>query len=168
MVIKIDATEQERKAAKAAHELFTINAILIHVIGALGLIKILNTSMDIAVGLTIATSVLIIVYTFLRTKKAKANDSYLVYLHWQLSLNRYKILISAYIFYFFVTSLGLLIGDGGSSSMDGTSITGSILTLLGTVPLFFAVLVSAVLGSGSMFNAGRGEVEQKFAQKYPQ
>jgi hypothetical protein len=30
------------------------------------------------------------------------------------------------------------------------------------------VLVSAVLGSGSMFNAGRGEVEQKFTQKYPQ
>jgi hypothetical protein len=34
--------------------------------------------------------------------------------------------------------------------------------------LFFSVLISAVLGSGSMFNAGRGEVEQKFAQKYPQ
>jgi len=55
-----------------------------------------------------------------------------------------------------------------ANSMDGTSITGSILTLLGTVPLFFSVLISAVLGSGSMFNAGRGEVEQKFAQKYPQ
>ncbi|MDG2395360.1 hypothetical protein [Candidatus Thioglobus sp.] len=168
MVIKIDATEQERKAAKAAHELFTINAILIHVIVSLGLIKILNTSMGVAVGITIVISAFIIIYTFLRTKKAKANDPYLVYLHWQLSLNRYKILISAYIFYFLVTSLGLLIGDGGSTSMDGTSIAGSILTLLGTVPLFFAVLVSAVLGSGSMFNAGRGEVEQKFAQKYPQ
>ncbi|MBL6977181.1 MAG: hypothetical protein ISR70_03890, partial [Candidatus Thioglobus sp.] len=93
---------------------------------------------------------------------------YLVYLHWQLSLNRYKILIAAYIFYFLITSLGLLIGDGGVSSMDGTSITGSIMTLLGTVPLFFAVLISAVLGSGSMFNAGRGEIDQTFAQKHPQ
>ena len=168
MIIKIDATEQECKSAKAAHELFTINAILIHVIGGLGLIKLLNTSMDLAIGLTIAISAIIIAYTYLRTKKAKENDSYLVYLHWQLSLNRYKILISAYLFYFLITSLGLVIGDSGMSSMDGTSITGSILTLLGTVPLFFAVLISAVLGSGSMFNAGRGEVEQKFVQKYPQ
>ncbi|MDC9727042.1 MAG: hypothetical protein PSN35_04320 [Candidatus Thioglobus sp.] len=168
MIIKIDATEQERKAAKAAHELFTINAILIHVIGGLGLIKLLNTSLDIAIGLTIVISAMLIIYTYFRTKKAKSNDPYLVYLHWQLSLNRYKILITAYIFYFLITSLGLLIGDSGVSSMDGTSIIGSIMTLLGTVPLFFAVLVSAVLGSGSMFNAGRGEIDQTFAQKYPQ
>jgi hypothetical protein len=81
-----------------------------------------------------------------------------------MSLNRYKILIIAYVFYILIISLGLIIGDNGVSSMDGTSITGSILTLLGTMPLFFAMLVSAVLGSGSMFNAGRDEVEQKFTQ----
>ncbi|MDC0390718.1 hypothetical protein OAM64_03935 [Candidatus Thioglobus sp.] len=168
MIIKIDATEQNRKRAKAAHELFTINTILIHIIGTLGLIKLLNTSMNVAIGLTIVVSMGIIFYTYLRTKKAKKSDAYLVYLHWQMSLNRYKILIIAYVFYILIISLGLIIGDNGVSSMDGSSITGSILTLLGTVPLFFAVLVSAVLGSGSMFNAGRGEVEQKFTQKYPQ
>lgn len=168
MIIKIDATEQNRKRAKAAHELFTINTILIHIIGTLGLIKLLNTSMNVAIGLTIVVSMGIIFYTYLRTKKAKKSDAYLVYLHWQMSLNRYKILIIAYVFYILIISLGLIIGDNGVSSMDGNSITGSILTLLGTVPLFFAVLVSAVLGSGSMFNAGRGEVEQKFTQKYPQ
>ncbi|SMN15698.1 hypothetical protein CRYPA_1718 [uncultured Candidatus Thioglobus sp.] len=168
MIIKIDTTEQVRKDAKAAHELFTINAILVHVIGSLGLIKLLNTSLNVAIGLTIVISIMIVTYTFFKTKKAKQNDPYLVYIHWQLSLNRYKILISAYVFYFLITSLELLIGNGGATSMDGTSIVGSILTLLGIVPLFFAVLVSAVLGSGSMYNAGRGEIEQKIAQKYPQ
>jgi hypothetical protein len=87
--------------------------------------------------------------------------------HWQLSFNRYKILLFAYGFYFLITTLGVFIGDGGMSSMDGVSIINSIMTLLGIVPLFFAVLVSAVLGSGSMYNAARGEVEQKFVQKYP-
>jgi hypothetical protein len=168
MIIKLDATEQERKSAKAAHELFTINTILVHIIGTLGLIKLLNTSMNIAIGMTIVISTGVIIYTYLRTKKAKKNDAYLVYLHWQISLNRYKILISAYVFYILITSLRLLIGDSDVNSMDGVSITGSILTLLGTVPLFFSVLISAVLGSGSMFNAARGEVEQKLAQKYPQ
>ncbi len=127
-----------------------------------------NTSINVAIGLTIVISIGIISYTNLCNKKAKKNDAYLVNLHWQMSLNCYKILIIAYVFYILIISLGLIIGDNGVSSMDGTSITGSILTLLGTVPLFFAVLVSAVLGSGSMFNAGRGEVEQKFTQKYPQ
>ncbi|SFV77607.1 hypothetical protein MNB_SUP05-4-1058 [hydrothermal vent metagenome] len=168
MIIKIDASSQERRAAKAAHELFTINAILVHVIGSLGLIKLLNTSLNIAIGLTIVVSMAIILYTYFRTKKAKVDDVYLVYIHWQMSLNRYKILISAYVFYFLITSLGMVIGDNNVSSMDGTSIIESILTLLGIVPLFFAVLISAVLGSGSMFNAGRGEVDQKIAQKYPQ
>jgi len=151
MIIKIDASSQERREAKAAHELFTINAILVH-----------------AIGLTVLVSMAIILYTYFRTKKAKVDDVYLVYIHWQMSLNRYKILISAYVFYFLITSLGMVIGDNNVSSMDGTSIIESILTLLGIVPLFFAVLISAVLGSGSMFNAGRGEVDQKIAQKYPQ
>jgi len=168
MIIKIDASSQERREAKAAHELFTINAILVHVIGSLGLIKLLNTSLNIAIGLTVLVSMAIILYTYFRTKKAKVDDVYLVYIHWQMSLNRYKILISAYVFYFLITSLGMVIGDNNVSSMDGTSIIESILTLLGIVPLFFAVLISAVLGSGSMFNAGRGEVDQKIAQKYPQ
>ncbi len=168
MIIKIDASEQERRAAKAAHELFTINAILVHIIGALGLIKLLNTSLNIAIGLTIVISMVIIIYTYFRTKKAKDEAVYLVYIHWQMALNRYKILISAYVFYFLITSLGLLIGDSSVSSMDGTSIVDSILTLLGIVPLFFAVLISAVLGSGSMFNAGRGEVDEKITKKYPQ
>jgi hypothetical protein len=51
MIIKINATEQERKDAKYAHELFTINAILVHIIGTLGLIKLLNISMNVAIGL---------------------------------------------------------------------------------------------------------------------
>ena len=60
MIIKIDASSQERREAKAAHELFTINAILVHVIGSLGLIKLLNTSLNIAIGLTVVVSMTII------------------------------------------------------------------------------------------------------------
>jgi hypothetical protein len=167
MVIEIDSTQQDRKDAKLAHELFTINVILIHLFGTLSFIKLFNISMAISIGMTIFISMSIVIYTYLRTKKAKQNDSYLVYLHWQLSLNRYKILITAYGFYLIIISLGLFIDDGNVTSMDGSSITHSLLTLLGTVPLFFAVLITAVLGSGSMFNAGRGEIDKSFMEKYP-
>jgi len=36
------------------------------------------------------------------------------------------------------------------------------------VSLFFVVLVSMVLDSGSMFNVGRGEIDQVFMQDHPQ
>jgi hypothetical protein len=39
--------------------------------------------------------------------------------------------------------------------------------LLGVVLLFFCILVPVVLDSGSMFNAGCGEIDQKLVQKYP-
>ncbi len=168
MISTLEASAKERKDAKAPHELFTINTIVVHIFLTLGLIKIFNTSMSVAIGTAILISLGIIIYTYFRTKKSKTKEVYLAYLHWQLSLNRYKLLIGAYIFYFLVTSLGLVIGTDAPSSMDGTSIMDSILSLLGVVPLFFSVLVSVVLGSGSMFNPGRGEIDQSMLQKYPQ
>ncbi len=168
MIVTIDASAKERRDAKVAHELFTINMVVVHLFLTLGLIKLLNTNMSSAIGLSILISFIIIIYTYFRTKKAKSNDQYLIYLHWQLSLNRYKLLIGAYIFYFLVTSLTLIISNDAPVSMDSTRIIDSILNLLGVVPLFFCILISVVLGSGSMFNAGRGEVDQKLAQKYPQ
>ncbi|RUM78908.1 MAG: hypothetical protein DSZ16_09440, partial [Candidatus Thioglobus sp.] len=87
---------------------------------------------------------------------------------WKLSLDRYKLVIGAYVFYFIATSLSFFIDTDAPASMDGTSIVDSILSLLGIVPLFFVILVSMVLGSGSMFNAGRGEIDQAFMQDHPQ
>jgi hypothetical protein len=83
-------------------------------------------------------------------------------------LDRYKLVIGAYVFYFIATSLSFFIDTGAPASMDGVSILDSILSLLGIVPLFFVILVSMVLGSGSMFNAGRGEIDQTFMQDHPQ
>ncbi len=167
MITVINASIKERRDAKAAHELFTINTVIVHLFFTLGLIKLLNIDMNSAIYLSILISFTIIIYTYFRTKKAKSNDAYLVYLHWQLSLNRYKLLISAYVFYFLVTSLGLIISTDVPVSMDGIRIIDSILSLLGIVPLFFCILLSVVLGSGSMFNAGRSEINQKLVQKYP-
>ncbi|SFV76018.1 hypothetical protein MNB_SUP05-13-25 [hydrothermal vent metagenome] len=168
MITTIEAGADERRSAKAPHELFTINAMIVHLFFSLGMVKLFNLSMSFAIATSIALSLCIIAYTFFRTKKAKQNDAYLVYLHWQLSLNRYKLLIGAYVFYFIVISLSLVITSDAPASMDGSSIIDSILSLLGVVPLFFAVLVSVVLGSGSMFNAGRGEIDKAFMQKHPQ
>ncbi len=165
ITLETDATLRRR--AKIPHELFTVNTVIVHLFLTLSLIKMFGFTMSEAVPLSIGVSCLIIVFTFFRTKKAKTRDAQLIYLHWQLSLNRYRLLIGAYVFYFLINGLSLLFVDG-TQSMDGTNITDSILGLLSAVPLFFSVLVSVVLGSGSMFNAGRGEISEKMIEKYPQ
>jgi len=165
-MITLETNPQIKRDAKTPHELFTINVIMVHLIFSLGLIKLLNISMATSIAVSILISLCIATYTYFRTKKAKQNDPYLVYLHWQLSLNRYKPLIIAYIFYFTVTSLTLVISSDAPASMDGSTILDSILILLGIVPLFFTVLISVVVGSGSMFNAGRGEIDEKLIEKY--
>ncbi len=168
MLTTIKASAKDRKSAKAPHELFAVNTVIVHLFFSLGMVKLFSLPMSLAIATSIVISLCIITYTFFRTKKAKKNDSHLVYLHWQLSLGRYKLLIGAYVFYFLVTSLSLVVGADAPASMDGSKIVDSILDLLGVVPLFFAILVSVVLGSGSMFNAGRGEIDQAFMQDHPQ
>jgi hypothetical protein len=165
MIITFQSSGAERKEAKAAHELFTSNAVVVHIIITLGLVKLLNSSMNVAIISGIGISLGIMLYTYFRTKKVKKQHGF-VYWHWQLSLNRYKILLGAYGFYFLITSIGWLFAGDAPSSMSGVSILESILTLLGIVPLFFSVLICTVLGSGSMFNAGRGEIDDKFIKKY--
>lgn len=166
-MITITTDPSECKNAKTPHELFTINAVIVHLFFSLGLIKLFTFEMTTSIMVCILISLCILTYTFFRTKKAKYQDTYLVYLNWQLSLNRYKPLIGAYIFYFAITSLALLIPTNTPVGMDGTTILGSILNLLGIVPMFFVVLISVVLGSGSLFNASRGEVDEKLLHKYP-
>ena len=80
--------------------------------------------------------------------------------------NRYKFLIAAYIFYVLINSVSLLFFADAPKGMDGQSVIESVFLILGIVPLFIAVFISVVLGSGSMFNAGRGEVPIKMLEKF--
>jgi hypothetical protein len=168
MLTTIKASAKDRKSAKTPHELFTINMVIVHLFFSLGMVKLLDLKKDEAIAIAISISLCIILYTFFKTKKVKEKSPRLVYLHWKLSLDRYKLVIGAYVFSFIVTSLSFFIDADAPVSMDGTNIWGEIFSFLGIVPLFFVVLVSMVLGSGSMFNAGRGEIDQAFMQKHPQ
>ena len=158
MLTTIKSSVEDRKSAKAPHELFIINMVVVHLFFSLGMIKLLGFSMDGAIASVIALSLYIIVYTFFQTKRAKENAPHLVYLHWKLSLDRYKLIVGTYVFYFLVTLLLFFIDIDAPLNMGGISI----------VPLFFAVLASITLGFGSVFNAGRGEIDKVFMQDQPQ
>lgn len=166
-MLKIDSNYQEIKLAKTAHELFTINIMVVHLFLSLALIKIFSFSMSMAIFSVIGVSSLIITYTYFQVNKLKSSPKSLSYLHWQLSFNRYKMIIISYICYFIILLIGSFF-DNGKTGMDGSSIVEAITMRLSIIPVFIAVLLGAVLGSGSVFNAGRSEISKKFAKKYAQ
>ena len=75
MLATIKASAEDRRSAKAPHELFTINMVIVHLFFSLGMIKLLGFSMDGAIASAIALSLYIIVYTFFQTKRAKKKCS---------------------------------------------------------------------------------------------
>ncbi|MDC0447384.1 hypothetical protein OAL99_05810, partial [Gammaproteobacteria bacterium] len=121
-----------------------------------------------SIASSIAISLIVILFTYFKTKQLKGSDQEFDYLNWQLSLNRYKMLIGAYVFFFLSMFMGFFTSLGGSSSMDGYSISEAIFLLLGIVPLFIVILIGIIIGSGSIYSAGKGEITKKFAEKYLQ
>lgn len=154
--MKIISTDKyQQKQAKIPHELFTVNAALVHLFLPVAMLKFSNA--HFAITLPILLSIFIIIWTYFRTQKAKKVDCELVKDHWQISLNRYKILIGAYILYAVINIVGYFISSGEIVGMNGESITANIFLIISIIPLFIAVFLSVLLGSGSLYNAGKGE-----------
>lgn len=155
---------QEQKKAKLPHEIFTLNAVMLHLFLPVALLKFGDPTLTIKLPIFLST--IIIIWTYFRNKKSKKTDSLLVQIHWQLSLNRYKFLIIAYVFYIIINSISLVFFADNPKGMHGTSVIETVFLILGVVPLFIAIFLSVLLGSGSMFNARRGEVPIKLLAKF--
>ena len=155
----ISQDKNEQKLAKIPHEIFTINAALIHLFLATAMLKFGDPKF--AINLPIMISVCIIIWTYFRNKKAQKYDCDLVKIHWQISLKRYKSLIFVYIFYFLINYIVILAIGDTATGINGDNLMQNVFLILSVVPLFVVVFLSVLLGSGSMFNAGRGEVPIK-------
>jgi uncharacterized Tic20 family protein len=158
----LSTNRKEQKLAQIPHELFTFNIIVVHILFPAGLMKLGEVQY---LGFSLLFSLLIIAFTYWKTKKIKATDSYFIYLHWQYALNWYKPVLIIYGVSIVIALLGMFIASNSQGSMQ--SIIKSIFTLLSLVPLFFTILSAFVVESGLMFSAGRGEVQQKLIDKYP-
>ena len=161
-MIILSKDKQEQKLAQTPHELFTINIIIVHILLPLGLVKFVGASY---LFLAIITSLLIIAFTYWKTQKIKTTSQYFVYLHWQYALNHYKPVLIVYGVSVVIFLLGWFISSNSQGNMQ--DIIKNIFTLLSVIPLFFTVLTVFVIESGLMFSAGRGEVQQKLIDKYP-
>lgn len=164
-MLKTNATNQEKKKARIAHEVFTFNAIVVHLFIPVAIMKFGNSQYALAIPIFI--SLAIIFYTYYKTNKVFATkNSYYLYIHWRWSLNWYKPVLIAYGVSISIVLIGQLISLNSDTNM--ADIINTVFLRIAIAPTFIVILIAFVVISGAMFNSGRGEIPEKLAKKYPE
>lgn len=162
-----DAT---RERAKLPHELAVFNLLVFNLL----LLIILLAGSFLPAGSALAEhrwigilgplllSFSIMAYSLARSRRADRADQWLVAAHWRLALSRYRILLIAYVAGAALIGLGWLLSNLYTDPrMQGLVFIA--LERVATAPLLIALMVLVVLESGSLYQAGRGEVPDHIA-----
>lgn len=156
-----DVDETIRKRAKTPHELSMLNLVGCHLIAA-------PASIVLDVGLLgflipLALSLLVIGFIWYRAGSAAAHDDWFVAAHWRLSANRTRILMVGYAISAVILGMAML-ATSGSSKGDIMMVA---ISRVAVVPTLLTVMVCFVLESGSIYQAGRGEVPDGITKRMP-
>jgi len=165
--------EQVRRRAKTPHELSMLNLMFFHLLLGAGTVVLVLTKAEImqTIGnwgfvLPLVASLIVIAFIHLRAQRAVDHEPWFVAAHWRLAMKRSRLLLIAY------TVTGVIIAGGFmiASGMDKKSMQDIVVTIatrLGAVPTLLMVMVSFVLESGSIYQAGRGEVPDGLVKRFP-
>ena len=162
--MQYNVDDNERKQAKTPHELFMVNLVAFH---------LLLTPAAIVLGLggyslllLLACSGSIIGYIYLRARRLAPGSSWYVFMHWRLAFKRAKLLLIAYAITGAILLTGLLITTGIERHTT-QEIVFTIFSRIGIMPVFVMVLITFVLESGSIYQAGIGVVPDDLIGRFP-
>ena len=156
-----DIDEATRKRAKTPHELSMLNLVGCHLIAA-------PASIVLDVGLLgflipLGLSLTVIAYIWVRAGSARERDPWFVSAHWKLSANRTRILMVGYAISAVILGMALM-ATSGSSKGDIMMVA---ISRVAVVPTLLTVMICFVLESGSIYQAGRGEVPDGITKRMP-
>ncbi|MEJ2464161.1 MAG: hypothetical protein P8045_00480 [Candidatus Thiodiazotropha sp.] len=159
MIFEIDETL--RKKGKTPHELSMMNLVACHLIAA-------PASIVLDVGLLgflipLALSLSVISFIWYRATVGAKNDPWFVAAHWRLSANRTRILLIGYS----ISAVILGIAMMATAGSDKASLMMIAISRVAVVPTLVTVMVCFVLESGSIYQAGRGEVPDGIVRRMP-
>jgi hypothetical protein len=172
MFFQVD--ESTRRRAKSPHELAMINLLLFNLLMLIALLAGSFLQQDAAlahyklVGVLVPlfVSLVIMVYSFSRARTAASTDHWFVASHWRLATGRYRFLLIAYAVGAGLIGLGWLLSlaqrDPGLQQLMFVA-----LQRVAIAPILIALMVLIMLESGSLYQAGRGEVPDGLAQRFP-
>ena len=159
-----EPTPREVARAKNPHELFMLNLIAFHLLLTPAALALEIGAWGLA--LTPALSRIVIAFIYLRARHAAAADeSPLVAGHWAVAWRRCRLLLLSYA----ITAAILLGGWGLIQGIEKESmqdIMFTVITRVGVMPVVIMVFVTAVLESGAIYQAGRGEVPGERTAEY--
>lgn len=153
-----------KKKARAPHELFMFNLAVFHLMFAPISVFLMRDVTALLIPLTFSSAV--IAYIFIQGKRAETNGPWFVMAHWKLAFRRAVTLLIGYGLTAIIIGGGVLLAmSSGKASMQDIIIT--ISSRIGIMPTFILVVVNFVLESGSIYQAGRGEIQDSLVKKYP-
>jgi hypothetical protein len=159
-----EIADSERRKAKFPHELFMLNLALFHL-----LLAPVAIVLDIGVWgflIPLLASFSVITFTFFRSRRAEHGAPWFVAAHWKLAMRRYRILFIVYLISSAIVGIGLLIGMG-SEDRNMAGIMLAVFSRIAAAPLLIGVILCFVLESGSIYQAGRGEVPEMVVKRCP-
>jgi hypothetical protein len=159
MLFEID--EAEAKRAKTPHELSMLNLVAFHLLAAPASIVLDIGLLGFLVPLTL--SLCFIVFVWYQTTRKSESDTWFIRLHWRLAANRTKILMVGYLITASILGFAFLVTSGS----DKSEIMMVALSRVAAVPVLITVMVCFVLESGSIYQAGRGELPNGLVKRFP-
>jgi hypothetical protein len=156
-----DVDESIRKRAKSPHELSMINLVGCHLIAAPASIVLDIGFLGFLIPLLLSLSVISFIWYRAGIKAVPAD--WFVSAHWRLSANRTRILIIGYTISAVILGMATL----ATSGSDKGDIMMVAITRVAIVPTLLTVMICFVLESGSIYQAGRGEVPDGIVKRMP-
>jgi hypothetical protein len=164
--------DEVRRRAKTPHEISMFNLMFFNLLMGAGTVVMALIGVEFMkrVGnwgfvLPLTASLAVIAYIHLRALRAPQHEPWFVAVHWQLAMRRSRLLLIGYGITILIIAGALLIASGADKNMQGIIVT--IASRIGAVPTLLLVMVSFVLESGSIYQAGRGEVPDGMVKRFP-
>ncbi len=188
MFYPIDA--DQRRRAKSPHELAMLNLLLCNLGAGIALLagsmaqpdSVLARYKWLAVALPLLLSLLVMLFTWLRARRPAP---WFVAAHWRLAAHRWRVLLAAYLVSAAVVSIGAVGGTDQAGiearlrdlppamqQMERRKLASqhmgtAVWARIGVVPLLLTVMALVMLESGALYQAGRGELPDAVAARFP-
>jgi formate hydrogenlyase subunit 4 len=156
-----NATLEEIKKAQAPHNLFISGVFLFDLLMTPAILALKIGMVGLLIPLLCSGA--LIAWIFLRSKKT---TTWFVDMHWKISFSRCRLLMLAYAVSATLIFLAWLISIS-TKDHNMSHIIWTALTRVALMPTVVLVLVTAVMEFSSYAQAGKREVPDKLAAKFP-
>lgn len=156
-----NASNDEVKQAQSPHNLFISGVFLFNLLAGPAVLVTKIGMIGMLIPLLLTCS--LIAYIYLRGKKT---STWFVDMHWKIAFSRGKLLMLGYAISTTLIFLAWLISIS-TKDHNMSHIILTALTRVALVPTVIMVLVTAVMEFGSFAQAGKREVPDKLAAKFP-